>query len=72
MLRDDIEVIAPHVLTRPWKTSRTFFRQRARKYEIVEGVCLQGSFAEKIDAGGNALFVPAPQTEGGNFVPPVK
>jgi hypothetical protein len=71
-LRDDLEIIAPHVLTGPWKTSRFYFRQRARKYDIVEGVCLQGSFSESVDASGNAVFVPAPQTEGGNLVPPGK
>lgn len=71
-LRDDIEVIAPHVLTRPWKTSRFFFRQRARNYDIVEGECLQGSFVERRDANGFAVFVPVPQTAGGNVLPPAK
>ncbi|MET0390029.1 MAG: hypothetical protein ABW321_28910 [Polyangiales bacterium] len=70
ILHDDIEIIAPHVLSKPWKTTRKYFRQRARKYEIVEGVCLQGYFAEKQDKLGNAIFVPIPQTEGGNPVPP--
>jgi hypothetical protein len=70
MLRDDLEVIAPHRLTRPWKTSRFLFRQRARKYDIVEGVCLQGNYSEATDASGNAVFVPVPQTEGGNTLPP--
>ena len=68
-LRDDLEITAPHVLTRTWKTSRILFRQRARKYDIVEGVCLQGSYSEGVDAGGNAVFVPATQTEGGNTLP---
>jgi hypothetical protein len=71
-LQDDLEIIAPHMLTKPWKTTRYFFRQRARKYDIVEGVCLQGSFSEGVDANGNAIYVPAPQTEGGNLLPPVK
>jgi hypothetical protein len=70
MLRDDLEIIAPHVLTKPWKTSRLLFRQRARKYDIVEGVCLQGSYAEGQDAAGDAVFVAVPQTEGGNYLPP--
>jgi len=70
VLHDDLEIIAPRVLTRPWKTTRIYFRQRARKYEIVEGVCLEGSYAEGKDAQGNAVFIPAPQTEGGNLVPP--
>jgi len=72
VLRDDLEIIAPRVLTKPWKTSRFYFRQRARKYDIVEGVCLQGSYSEGVDDNGNAVFVPAPQTEGGNLVPPDK
>lgn len=71
-LRDDLEITAPHVLTRTWKTSRFMFRQRARKYDIVEGVCLQGSYSEGVDASGNAVFVPATQTEGGNILPPGK
>jgi hypothetical protein len=70
VLRDDLEIIAPHVLTKPWKTSRFLFRQRAQKYEIVEGVCLQGDYSERTDTAGNAVFVPVPQTEGGNYLPP--
>src|SRR5262249_59943648 len=62
-LRDDLEITAPHVLTRTWKTSRILFRQRARKYDIVEGVCLQGNFSESKDSKGNAVFEPAPQTQ---------
>jgi hypothetical protein len=71
-LRDDLEITAPHVLTKSWKTSRFLFRQRARKYDIVEGVCLEGSFSEAVDASGDSVFVPAPQTEGGNLLPPSK
>jgi hypothetical protein len=68
-LHDDLEITAPHVLTRAWKNSLILFRQRARKYDIVEGVCLQGSYSEGKDDGGNAAFVPALQTEGGNVLP---
>jgi hypothetical protein len=68
-LQDDLEITAPHVLRRTWKTSLILFRQRARKYDIVEGVCLQGNYSEGKDAGGNAVFVPALQTEGGNTLP---
>ncbi len=67
LLRDDLEITAPHVMTKPWKTRRFFFRQRARKYDIVEGVCLEGSFSEGVDADGHAVFVPAPQTDEGNL-----
>ena len=70
VLRDDLEIMAPHVFTKPWKTSRFLFRQRAQKYDIVEGVCLQGNYAEGKDAAGNAVFIAVPQTEGGNYLPP--
>jgi hypothetical protein len=66
ILHDDLEIIAPKVLTKPWKTTRIYFRQRARKYDIVEGVCLEGSFAEQVDKDGNAVFVPLPHQVGGN------
>jgi hypothetical protein len=68
-LHDDLEITAPHRLTRTWKTKLILFRQRAKKYDIVEGVCLQGSYSEGKDAAGNAVFVPALQTEGGNILP---
>jgi hypothetical protein len=71
-LQDDLEITAPHVLTKPWKNSLILYRQRARKYDIVEGVCLQGNFSEGVDANGDAAFKPAPQTEGGNTLPPPK
>jgi len=71
-LEDDLEITAPHVLTKPWKTSRFLFRQRARKYDIAEGVCIQGNFSEGKDKSGNAVFVPVPQTEDGNLLPPAK
>jgi hypothetical protein len=68
-LHDDLEITAPHVLTRPWKTTRIFYRQRGRKYEIVEGVCLEGSFTPGKDSHGNAIFVPVQQVNG-NPKPP--
>jgi hypothetical protein len=68
VLHDDLQIIAPHVLTAPWKTTRIYFRQRARKYDIVEGVCLQGSYAERKDKDGNAVFVLIPHADG-NPVP---
>jgi hypothetical protein len=68
-LNDDLEISAPHVLTRTWKTKLILFRQRAKKYDIVEGVCLQGNYSEGKDAAGNAVFVPAMQSEGGNTLP---
>jgi hypothetical protein len=64
-LDDDLEITAPRVLTGPWKTTRILFRQRARQYEIIEGVCLQGHVTEDVDADGNAVFLSTPQTAGG-------
>jgi hypothetical protein len=48
------------------------FRQRARKYDIAEGVCLQGNFSEGKDSSGHSVFVPSAQTEKGNWLPPDK
>jgi len=71
-LQDDLEITAPHVLTQTWKTTRFMFRQRARKYDIAEGVCLQGNFSEGKDSSGHSVFVPSAQTEKGNWLPPDK
>jgi hypothetical protein len=71
-LADDLEISAPNALTKPWKTTRFLFRQRARKYDIAEGVCIQGNFSEGKDPSGNSVFVPVPETEGGNWLPPPK
>ena len=70
ILADDLEITAPQILTKPWQTTRLYFRQRAQKYDIVEGVCLQGYFAERKDAHGNAIFVAIPQTADGNPAAP--
>jgi hypothetical protein len=70
VLHDDLEIIAPRILTAPWKTTRIFFRQRARKYDIVEGLCVQGDYAERIDENGDHVFVPIEKTEMGNLAPP--
>lgn len=70
ILHDELEIIAPKVLTKPWKTTRIFIRQRARKFDIVEGVCLQGSFTEQVDENGNSVFVPIARDPLGNIVAP--
>jgi hypothetical protein len=62
-LDDDLEITAPHVLTGPWRTTRVFRRNRSDP-DIVEGVCLQGAFAEAKDADGNAIFKPLPHDKG--------
>jgi hypothetical protein len=70
ILHDDLEIFAPKVLTAPWKTTRIFFRQRARKFDIVEGVCQQGNLSERTDKDGNAVFVPIERTPWGNIAVP--
>jgi hypothetical protein len=69
-LLDDLEITAPKVLTKPWQTTRIFLRRRGQKFDIVEGVCLQGLYAERVDDNGNAVFVPIPHQVGGNLVAP--
>jgi len=57
-LHDDLEISASKLLSKPWRSTRIYYRQRARKYEILEGVCPQGSFIEAKDANGNDTFAP--------------
>src|SRR5204862_369940 len=66
ILHVDLEIFAPKILTKPWKTTRIFFRQRARKFDIVEGVCVQGDYSERVDANGDHVFVPVEKTIWGN------
>jgi hypothetical protein len=70
VLHDDLEIFAPNILTKSWKTTRIFFRQRARKFDIVEGVCTQGDLAERINEEGDHVFVPVEKTIWGNIVAP--
>jgi len=69
VMHDELTVTAPHVLTRPWVTTRLFYRQRARKFEIEEGVCLQGLVRDAIDQSGDAVFVPMKTTAEGAPLP---
>jgi hypothetical protein len=57
-LEDDLDITASKILTKSWHTARKFYRQRAQKFEIVEGVCEQGKFIEAKDANGNDVFAP--------------
>lgn len=57
-LYDDLAISAPKILTGTWRTTRKYYRQRAQKYEILEGVCEQGRFTEGKDADGNDVFQP--------------
>jgi len=72
ILHDDLEIEAPHVLTKPWKTTRIWFRQRARKFDIVEGVCLEGNYSERLDKDGNHVFVEIARDPMGNIAAPKK
>jgi hypothetical protein len=64
----ELEITAPKVLTKPWKTTRIFFRQRARKFDIVEGVCATGDLAERVNGEGDHIFVPVEKTIWGNTI----
>ncbi|HEX3603471.1 MAG TPA: hypothetical protein VHU43_05215 [Steroidobacteraceae bacterium] len=57
-LADDLEITANKLLAKTWKTTRKYYRQRSQKYDIVEGVCEQGSYTEAVDKNGNAIFAP--------------
>ncbi|HEX3949483.1 MAG TPA: hypothetical protein VHW95_06505 [Steroidobacteraceae bacterium] len=57
-LADDLEITANKLLSKTWKTTRKYYRQRSQKYDIVEGVCEQGSYTEAVDKDGNSVFAP--------------
>lgn len=71
-MRDEMTITAPNVLTKPWKTVRSYVRTRNRGHEITEGQCIQGNFAPKTDANGFQIFVPIPHEVGGNYPAPPK
>ena len=68
VLHFEMEITAPKVLTKPWKTTRIWFRQRARKYDIAEGVCLEGNYSERIDKDGNNVFVEIERHPWGHMI----
>ncbi|MEP6885272.1 MAG: hypothetical protein ABJC66_11030 [Gammaproteobacteria bacterium] len=57
-LLDDLQITATKLLSKPWNTTRKYYRQRAQKFDIAEGVCQQGSFTDAVDKNGNAIFAP--------------
>ncbi len=69
-LADDLEITAPHVLTRPWKTTRLFHRAKGPNSDIEEGVCLQGGFSQGKDEDGDDAYVPLPHDTGIPVAPP--
>jgi hypothetical protein len=64
ILADELTITAPHVLTRPWTTTRLYNRNRGRDNDIVEGVCLQGGLGDTTDENGNAVFKPLRHVSG--------
>jgi hypothetical protein len=72
VLHVDLEIHAPKILTAPWKTTRIFLRRRARKFDIVEGVCIQGNLSERVSAEGDHIFVRVERTIWGNIEAPKK
>jgi hypothetical protein len=59
VLADDMEITAPKVLDTTYKTRRSFFRRGwGPEWDIVEGVCAQGSYVDQVDPKGFAIFVP--------------
>jgi hypothetical protein len=57
-LADNLEITANKLLSKTWNTTRKYYRQRSQKYDIVEGVCEQGSYTEAVDNNGNSIFAP--------------
>jgi hypothetical protein len=68
-LADDLTITAPHVLTKPWTTTRLFTRTRRRDYDIEEGNCLEGSFNADTAPNGDAIFTPQPLRSDGIRLP---
>jgi hypothetical protein len=66
VLYDDLEIMAPKVLTAPWKTTRIFRRYPDRHYEIIEGECEQEDLIPGNDQYGNDIFVSHPQNPDGS------
>jgi hypothetical protein len=66
VLRDELEITAPKVLTAPWRTTRFFIRYPDRHYEITEGECVQEDLVAGKDQFGNDIFVPHPQNPDGS------
>lgn len=59
-LHDELTITAPKILTKPWKTTRIYTRDRRRVTEIKEAICVQGSmFTESQDKDGHASWAPA-------------
>jgi hypothetical protein len=66
VLYDDLEITAPKVLDKTWKTTRIFRRYPERHYEITEGECVQEDLVPGKDKSGNDIFLPNPQSPDGS------
>jgi hypothetical protein len=60
---------APKVLAKPYETTRIYYRQRLQRFDIVEGVCIQGFFDPVVDADGHHFWKPLPYGADGNPIP---
>jgi len=60
---------APKVLAKPYETTRIYYRQRRQRFDIVEGVCIQGFFNPVVDADGYHFWEPLPYGSDGNPIP---
>jgi hypothetical protein len=61
----ELEITAPKVMTKPWKTTRIFLRRRGPVYDIVEGQCMQGQLDPAVDKDGNMIFQHVPPAADG-------
>jgi len=66
VMADDLEIVAPRVLSGTWKTTRLFRRYPERHYEVIEGECVQEDLVPGKDQYGNDIFVPHPQNADGS------
>lgn len=63
-LHDDLEITAPKILSRPYKTTRFWVKQTIPP-DITEAVCQQGMMKPGKDQHGNAVFTPQRMNEYG-------
>ncbi len=68
-LEAELTITAPHVLSKPWRTSRGFYRHRKRREDIVEGVCALGELVNGVDKYDNPVYVRVPQNADGSVAP---
>lgn len=52
----DLEITAPKVFTKPWKTTRIWYRKRERDFEVLEATCVGGRFLPDVNADGDHVW----------------